>query len=67
MDERLLAEELSGAWNDTRLLRDELVEQGERAVASVLELACLATRPGTRERRCSPVAPTRLLGASWFS
>ncbi|MEV7783412.1 HEAT repeat domain-containing protein [Kitasatospora sp. NPDC088351] len=40
MDKRLLAEELSGAWNDTRSARDTLVEQGTAAVAAVLELLC---------------------------
>ncbi|MEV7189409.1 HEAT repeat domain-containing protein [Kitasatospora sp. NPDC093102] len=40
MDKRLLTEKLSGAWNDTRLFRDALVEQGEGVVAAVLELLC---------------------------
>ncbi|MFJ7281034.1 HEAT repeat domain-containing protein [Kitasatospora sp. NPDC098663] len=38
MDKRLLAEELSGAWNDNRTFRDALVEQGEGVVAAVLAL-----------------------------
>ncbi|GHF77488.1 hypothetical protein GCM10018790_64510 [Kitasatospora xanthocidica] len=40
MDKRLLVEELSGAWNDTRSARDALVERGEEIVAAVLELLC---------------------------
>ncbi|MFF0298587.1 HEAT repeat domain-containing protein [Kitasatospora sp. NPDC004614] len=40
MDKRLLAEELSGTWNDTRAFRDALVEQGEGVVAAVLVLLC---------------------------
>lgn len=40
MDKGLPAKELSGTWNDARSARDALVEQGEAAVAGVLELLC---------------------------